>query len=404
MRTAPLAQVDRASSGLKVPLAWHLPPPVMSAVDSGLMGMTLDDIEGLLMRSRLYAHAAGDLASFTPYPGLMSSPLRRIGNKSVQELTGICAGSLQVWLKCDHETPIGNSIHARAVTHALLPKWPVSKIAVLGSPGLAACAARMGKSMGWSVEHHSARPLASDIRWGLAKAGVIQHVHHCTPGDVRIVMASQVSRDPATCWIDACESEDTALAYACAAIELKEQLHGAGVKVDSKNPLLVLVPNAEGVSAAALAMALKQIYGRAVRTVLVEEDANLSLLPSLMDWPRTSEHYRPHLPWVLARRAVAGVLTVEQAVLQEWVKLVSRRLGWTLSPMGVAALASLGMATAEYSGLPSAARSMWGDRVDAPCRNVVVWLTEAAGEGAVGQTPTAQTSGEDCESPVQDTD
>ncbi|TCP23026.1 D-serine ammonia-lyase [Scopulibacillus darangshiensis] len=243
--------------------------------------------------------------------GLIESPLRHIPHMK-KRLKDYYNEPFQgnLYLKCDNELPVAGSIKARggvyevlkhaedlAIANGLLKKddnyeiftdpaftsfFSQYSIGVGSTGNLALSIGTISAKLGFNVNVHMSGDAKQWKKELLRSKGVNVYEYNGDFSEAITEGRKQTLEDPNGYFIDDEHSKDLFLGYSVAALRLKEQLLGQGVKVDRDHPLFVYLPCGVGGSPGGIAFGLKQIFGDYVYCIFVEPTHSPSVLIGLM--------------------------------------------------------------------------------------------------------------------------
>ena len=307
---------------------------------------------------------------------------------SLRDVTGnlFCYDDLvvpgRVLMKCDHALPVVGSIKARggfyevlrhaydlAISNKLIPEdadplelaSPTVREAfrsheiVVGSTGnLGLSIGTISVALGFQAVIHMSRDAKDWKRRRLRHVGatVVEHV-----GDYGAAVSagrSMAREVPDRYFIDDECSVKLILGYSTAAQRLQEQLNEAGVEVSSENPLFVYIPCGVGGAPGGITLGCHYEFGDNVHCFFAEPVAAPCMLLRLASCEKMpvskigldgrtvadglAVGQASELAATLIEPLVAGVFTVTDEVLFEWLYLVERRTSERLEPSAAAGI------------------------------------------------------------------
>ncbi|MEY9102783.1 D-serine ammonia-lyase [Sinorhizobium fredii] len=230
---------------------------------------------------------------------------------------------------------------------------------VVGSTGnLAFSVGMVGRKLGFRVEVHMSRDAKAWKKVRLRSAGV-NVVEHDNDYSHAVAAARAVaSSDAFTYFIDDENSVKLLVGYSAAALEISNQLEETGIRISHDNPLFVYLPCGVGGAPGGITLGLKNIFGSNVHCIFVEPVASPSMLVQL-----ASGSVRPvnvyacglsnetiadglavaqasMLVAEVVGHQIAGVATVLDDDLSEWVERMWTLAGLRLEPSGAAGFAA----------------------------------------------------------------
>lgn len=254
------------------------------------------------------------LPECAPYPGPLSSPLCNLAQHSLKSL--LPHGLESAWLKCEGQLPLSQSLSDRGMAFAVLKLISDAMVAVgMAHVGQPLKKVERPATRAWICEHQlmirgPSRDALAAIRvcralglptQVLRQSDSPQHLQqsllhlgeHFRPAEPD-AGAHAFKRHAGGVagrrwWLDTTESFAALRGYACAALELKQQLLSQDIHPSVEHPLLVLMDSGNCLGAAGLARGLKTVFGPYVRIILVEDPGQLRALPTLRRWPKDPE-------------------------------------------------------------------------------------------------------------------
>ncbi|MBB4235891.1 D-serine ammonia-lyase [Rhizobium esperanzae] len=286
------------------PTVWHNDRWRPFAEALSRASMTLSDVEEAAASWKEYR---GVLAAL--FPGEV--PESGVVDSQLVDIASI-AGRENVFLKADHDLPIGSSIKARGgvfevLQHAadravidgtefdpLAPDWGrlhsnlETRRIVVGSTGnLAYSVGRTARALGFQAEVHISADATPFKKARLVELGadVVEH-----SGDYSEAVAAarkSAAGDDAAYLIDDESSPRLFLGYSYGARLLADQLASRGITVDEEHPLIVYLPCGVGGAPGGLTFGLKAIFGDNCACVFVEPTQSPCFLVQLMSGKNT---------------------------------------------------------------------------------------------------------------------
>ena len=319
------------------PTTWFpLPPTHAQAASLARFAVHVDDLSLTLRAWRALAKDSALLLPYAaPYPGPLASPLRNLAGHPLQAL--LPAGLARAWLKCDDELPLSQSLSDRGMGFAVLRRisdamiaagmahvgqplmgvekpanraWLSEHLLVVHGPGRdALAAARISQALGLPTKVI----LQGDTPKALLEA--LQDSGAQISEPLSSTAAAQLKRqlggfNSNTWWLDTAESFEAFQGYACAALELKQQLFSHDIQPSLRQPVLVFVASGNCLGAAALVRGLKSVFGHCVQAVLVEDSHHLKALPTLCRWPKDGEQAHSTVTSQMGSTALTGMVDV----------------------------------------------------------------------------------------------
>ena len=197
--------------------------------------------------------------------------------------------------------------------------------------------------------------------------------------------------DPFAYFVDDENSPLLFLGYSVAALRLKGQLAGMGIKVDATRPLVAYLPCGVGGAPGGICFGLKHVFGDAIHCVFVEPvEAPCFLLGMLAGFEREVSVYDIGLSLAtqadglavsspsglagrMVRRLVSACGTVTDNDLFRFVYLLEASTGIRIEPSAAAGFAGLAMLYASETGKEYRARHALDRRGDSLTH--LVWTT-----------------------------
>ncbi|WP_267360590.1 MULTISPECIES: D-serine ammonia-lyase [unclassified Methylobacterium] len=337
--------------------------------------------------------------------GRIDSPLLPVAPDLSRTLLGDAPGS--VWVKADHDLPVTGCIKARGGVYEVLAyAETLAEAAGLLRPGLSYAAfasdvfrdlfARhtvavgstgnlgfsvgvMGRALGFAVEVHMSHDAKAWKKQRLRELGarVVEH-----PGDYGLAVAAarEAFQDRSDAhFVDDEDSVDLFLGYAAAALDLQRQLAEAGIAVDAAHPLYVYLPCGVGGAPGGVTFGLTLLFGDAVRPVFVEPvaapcmlvqlasglDRSVSVYEAGLDNRTAADGLAVASASLLVARTVGrlidAVVTVPDADLFRWLKVLWSGAGMRLEPSAASGFAALNRFLAETppADVVSATHVVW---------------------------------------------
>lgn len=310
-----------------------------------------------------------------------------------------------VLVKADHDLPITGCIKARGgvyevLVHAerlgLAAGWlpPGQSYARLAEPDVRAALGAhtvavgstgnlgfsvgvIARALGFQVEVHMSHDAKAWKKRRLRDLGarVVEHAGDYGSAVAAARMAFDGRADAH--FVDDESSVDLFLGYAAAAFDLQRQLGAAGMTVDEAHPLCVYLPCGVGGAPGGVTLALKLLFGDAVRCVfvdpvaapcmLVQLAAGLERSVSVYEVGLDNRTAADGLAVATASMLVAGtvgalveaVVTVSDADLFAWLRVLWDRAALRLEPSAAAAFAAVGPACAALPDIAHATHVVW---------------------------------------------
>ena len=308
--------IEELDMAIDAPTSWlPLAPTAAQAASLARFALHADDLSLTLRAWRALAKDSAVLLPYAaPYPGYLASPLRSLAGHPLQAL--LPTTPQQAWLKCDNELPLSQSLSDRGMGFAVLSlvsdamiaegmahmgqplagvekpatsAWLSEHLLVIHGPGRdALAAARVCRALGLParVILKGETPLA--LTEALQDCGV-QINEPMNDAELAAFKRQCLAFGSDNWWLDTSESFEAFQGYACAALELKQQLFGHDLQPSVRQPMSVFVSSSNCLGAAALVRGLKGVFGPAVQAVLVEDSHHLQALPTLCRWPKDGE-------------------------------------------------------------------------------------------------------------------
>ncbi len=314
--------------------------------------------------------------------GRITSPLMRTAH--LQRALGLGEDCGALWLKCDHLLPVAGSVKARGAMHEVLElaeRLAIAHGLIIAGDDLAALAdtaARtlfgryevavgstgnlglgvglIAKALGFRVRVHMSKDAKAWKKARLRAQGVevLEHT-----GDYALAVQAgreAAAQDPQCHFVDDEQSHSLLLGYSTAAAELQAQLHADGVVVDAEHPLFVYLPCGVGGAPGGITFGLRERFGPHVHCffaepvqspcMLLQLRAGVGAEASVYDIGLTNQTeadglavaQASHLAASLMRERLAGVYTVDDAVLFQHLAHVHAAEGLRIEPSAAAAL------------------------------------------------------------------
>jgi D-serine dehydratase len=327
--------IEVIEMAVDAPTTWFpLPPTHAQATTLARFALHVDDLSLTVRAWRALAKDSAVLLPYAaPYPGPLASPLRSLTGHPLQAL--LPAGLSRAWLKCDDELPLSQSLSDRGMGYAVLGLISDAMIAAgmahVGQPlmGVDKPATRAWLSEHLLVIHGPGRDALAAARicqaLGLPTKVILQGDTPQTLLEALQDSGAQVSEamssaavaqfkrqvggfNSSTWWLDTAESFEAFQGYACAALELKQQLFSHDIQPSLRQPVLVFVASGNCLGAAALVRGLKSVFGPCVQAVLVEDSHQLKALPTLCRWPKDGEQAHGTVTSHMGSTALTGMV------------------------------------------------------------------------------------------------
>lgn len=327
--------IDVAEMVVDAPTTWFpLPPTHAQASALARFALHVDDLSLTVRAWRALAKDSALLLPYAaPYPGPLASPLRSLSNHPAQAL--LPAGLTRAWLKCDDELPLSQSLSDRGMSYAVLSLISDAMIAEgMAHVGQPLMGVDTPATRAWLCEHQLV--IHGPGRDALAAARICQALglpsrvilQGRTPQALLEALqdsGTQISEplssaalaqlkrqsggfSSRTWWLDTAESFEAFQGYACAALELKQQLFSHEIQPTLRQPVLVFVASSNCLGAAALVRGLKSVFGHCVQAVLVEDSHQLKALPTLCRWPQDGESAQGSVTSQMGSTALTGMV------------------------------------------------------------------------------------------------
>lgn len=291
----------------------------------------------------------------------------------------------QVFVKADHKIKTTGSIKGRGGvyevlsfaeyvlkshgidprTHPMAPLSPAARALferykiVVGSTGnLAFSVGMAGRKMGFRVEVHMSRDAQTWKKVRLRDAGVDVVEHEGDYSHAVGAARKVASTDAFSYFVDDENSVTLLIGYSAAAREIMRQLEHSGIAINQDNPLFVYLPCGVGGAPGGITLGLKNIFGPHVHCIFVEPVASPCMLVQLASGSAkpvnvyacglSNETIADGLAVAQASMLVAevvgeqiaGVATVQDDDLSEWVERMWTLAGMRLEPSGAAGFAA----------------------------------------------------------------
>lgn len=326
------------------PTTWlPLPPTPTQAAALTRFALHTDELTLALQTWRAQAKGCAHLLpQATPYPGALASSLLPAADHPLRAL--LPASIESVWLKCDGGLPFSKSLSDRGVSLSVLTLISDAMIAAgLAHVGQPLKAVDQAAARTWLGGHQlmicgpgrdvivaglicSAFGLgAKVIRRSDTPQALLDLMHQVglqlTDPMTRIGVDlmkrhARVSNSPVW-WLDTTESFVAFKGYACAALELKQQIFLQGIRPSRQRPLMVFITSSNCLGAAGVVRGLKSVFGPYVKTILVEDTHQLQALPTLCRWPKDPEEDRFVAYSEMGTHALVGVVDAAITVDEE---------------------------------------------------------------------------------------
>ena len=342
--------------------------------------------------------------------GLVESPLLE-----ADALRDALAGSGRWLLKADHQMPLAGSVKARGGFHEVLEfaervatglGWVGDDFAelgdqpwrdrfaeyrlVVGSTGnLGISIGLISRMLGFRAQVHMSRE-ASEWKKQLLRDKGVEVVEHDGDYACAVKAGRELARaDSQAHFVDDERSSSLFSGYAVAGRRLAAQLAEKQIDVSAENPLLVYLPCGVGGAPGGIAYGLKSIFGEAVHcwfaepvdcpSVLLQMAAGLQQAISVYDIGLENHTLADGLAVAQAsmlscgcmQDRLAGIFTVSDEALSEYLRLVWTVLAEKLEPSATAGLAGPGWLA------DSAPGRQWCEHhgVDVSRATHVIWST-----------------------------
>ena len=381
IRTAPVvAELCRAQE-----TAWENPgyaPYRQVRPTLPLMGADIDDAEARLLRFAPFLQTA--YPETAPQGGLIESPLAEIPSMA-EFLNGECGAGLtgRLLLKEDSHLPIAGSVKARGGIYEILKHSedlalekgllrPGDSYEAFASPAfrdffrqyavhvgstgnLGLSIGVISAAIGYRVTVHMSAD-AKQWKKDLLRSKGVEVVEYASDYSKAVEEGRRLAeRDPYSYFVDDENSADLFLGYAVAARRLERQLKERGIAVDEDHPLLVYLPCGVGGAPGGITFGLKECFGDHVFCFFVEpvqapcmllgvatglhsdicvQDVGLTGL-TCADGLAVGRPSR--FVGRTVEQMVAGMFTVRDAVLFDYMRALLRREGIFIEPSACAA-------------------------------------------------------------------
>ncbi|MCO6424203.1 D-serine ammonia-lyase [Sinorhizobium meliloti] len=242
-----------------------------------------------------------------------------------------------------------------AAARALFERYKI----VVGSTGnLAFSVGMSGRKLGFRVEVHMSRDAQTWKKVRLRDAGVHVVEHEGDYSHAVDAARKVASTDAFSYFVDDENSVTLLIGYSAAAREIMRQLEHSGIAINQDNPLFVYLPCGVGGAPGGITLGLKNIFGPNVHCIFVEPVASPCMLVQLASGSAvpvnvyacglSNETIADGLAVAQASMLVAevvgeqiaGVATVQDDDLSEWVERMWTLAGMRLEPSGAAGFAA----------------------------------------------------------------
>jgi D-serine dehydratase len=327
------------------PLLWINPAlkPVEEALPELPLGM--DDIKDAELRLERFAPLLAQLFRATERTfGIIESelmPAPKLKDALCEQFHADVPGRL--WIKADHALPIAGSVKARGGIYEVLhfaeqlaQRYALANhtLSVASTGNLGLSVGIMGRALGFQVCVHMSAVAKQWKKERLRQKDVMVVEHGSDVTAAARAAREMAEHEPNTYFVDDENSPLLFLGYSVAALRLKRQLEGAGIRVDEEHPLFVYLPCGLGGAPCGITFGLKLLTGIEGDVSAYDIGLENATEADGLAVAVASRFVRP-----FARALVSGCLTLQDDDLFRFIYQLDKAQGLRMEPSAAAGFA-----------------------------------------------------------------